>query len=156
MDKESLKKLVKKKSSKSGFDFNLLDAIITVESGYNPYAMRYEKDWSFLETPAKFALLNKITIDTEIRMQMFSYGLPQIMGGTARWLSYEGPLSALIDPELSISLMILRLEKLKSMFQYKSDSDLIAAYNAGQAKKRSDGTYRNQAYVQKVLALLQA
>ena len=81
-----------------------------------------------------------------------SYGICQIMFPTAVGLGYNSEPEGLYNPEENIKLGCRMLWK--QMKRYDgSTEDAIAAYNAGSARKRSDGRYRNQHYVSTVLSL---
>ena len=94
-----------------------------------------------------------------------SWGPMQIMGATARWLGFKGTfLSELIEPEVGIEYGCKYLANLKRRFSGNSKNNCnqvddiaifcdkkISAYNAGSPRKKADGTYVNQKYVDKVL-----
>ena len=130
----------------------LVGAIITVESNWEPLALRFEKDFNYLTIPQKYAKKNKTSLDTEIALQRFSYGLCQIMGGTARWLGYEGALLDLLDVETNLRWALKHLANLEKT--YEESSDVIAAYNAGSPRRKSSGEYVNQTYVNRVMSLI--
>jgi soluble lytic murein transglycosylase-like protein len=123
-------------------------AICEVESAGDPFAVRYEGHWKYKFEPEKFAKLNRITVDTEIQLQKFSYGLLQVMGTVARELGHQESLLKLTDPYIGARMGCLKLAKLFSIL--KSTDDVIAAYNAGSPLKNADGKYVNQQYVDKV------
>jgi soluble lytic murein transglycosylase-like protein len=79
---------------------------------------------------------------------MQSYGLAQIMGGTARWLGFNGALPALYKPENNLYWACSYLSYLKK--KYGGGDELIAAYNAGSPRKGNDRKFLNQYYVDKV------
>lgn len=133
-----------------GADPALVAAIIKVESGGNPLVMRAEPKFEYLVTPARFAEQLGITKDTEIVCQKLSWGLMQIMGGTARTLGYDNHLGLLLHSEVNIywgcKYLGSRVKK------YKSMKAAIAAYNAGSLRLNADGSIVNQKYVDKVAA----
>lgn len=148
--------LVKIAAERHKIDPQLLDAIIIVESAYNPLAMRYEPNFNSTAIPDSYAKNNRITVTTEKQCQKFSWGLGQIMGGTARFLGFGGPLPQLLEPEVNILYATKYILKLMGDYQFIDDQ--IAAYNAGSAKKKSNGKgteYINQAYVDKVLRTME-
>ena len=72
------------------------------------------------------------------------------MGGTARsLLGYEDQLTTLCVPSINIAMVIKYLTMLERRYPNDVDS-IIAAYNAGSAKRNDDGSFRNQSYVDKV------
>jgi soluble lytic murein transglycosylase-like protein len=84
---------------------------------------------------------------TERHTQMCSWGLMQVMGGTARELGLTGYLSQLCDPETGVQYGCRYLRRLFERYQIWDDA--IAAYNAG-SPRRVGPTYVNQGYVDKV------
>jgi len=150
LTKEHLKDLVKSECKFLGFnDVELIYAIIDVESGWNPFAVRYEPHWRYI-VPVSNTMLAKmgITKDTEEQLQKFSWGLMQIMGSVARELNYTEILTKLVIPAENINVGIRKVMALAK--KYKNIEDIIASYNAGSPRKIS-GKYVNQDYVDKVL-----
>lgn len=136
---------------KEGVDPNLLSAIITVESSWNTYAARYESNYSYANNQEHFAKLNGISILTEDKLQCFSLGLGQVMGGVARELGFAGPLPSLCDPKLGISLAA-HYFKVRCL-KYAKLEDQIVSYNAGSPVMRN-GLYVDQVYIDKVMRVL--
>lgn len=132
-------------------DPHLVDAIIHAESVWNPWAMRYERGWTYYHAVEKCAKRIGISKDTETTCQKISWGLGQIMGGTARDLGYTGPLSQLCDPRINIRYICAYFNRFCS--EYLKIQDKIAAYNAGSVKKLTNGDYSNQAYVTNVMQI---
>jgi len=84
-----------------------------------------------------------------------SYGLMQVLAATASWMAgREVSPSELYDPDLNIQLGTKYLAYQQK--RYSSMSDVVAAYNAGSVRRKSDGTYINQAYVDRVITLYNA
>lgn len=125
----------------------LIRAIIQVESGGNPYAVRYEKNFRWLNEP-----LDRFHwhTDTERVMQKTSWGLMQIMGVIARDMGFkERFLTELLDPRINIEY---GCQHLKNFYdKYNTWEKAILSYNAGSPRKNEDGEYVNQAYLDKVL-----
>lgn len=140
---------VREAAVKSGIEFSLLDGIIVTESAYDQWAVRYEKHVKVCDDVALFARRNGISRSSEMQLERFSWGLAQIMGTTARWLGYHGPLTALCLPENNLPLMIKYIEKLQR--RYRKREEIISAYNAGSVRREANGEFRNQMYVDKVL-----
>jgi soluble lytic murein transglycosylase-like protein len=79
---------------------------------------------------------------------MTSWGLMQVMGAVAREYGHEGHCGLLFKPEIGLDY---GCRHLKMYFDKFSDwKDAVASYNAGSPRKREDGSYQNQAYVDKV------
>jgi soluble lytic murein transglycosylase-like protein len=152
MKKEYLMDIVKSECKFLGFnDVALIYAIIETESGWNPYAVRYEPNWQYLiKIPDKMLNALCITRDTEEQLQKFSWGLMQVMGSVARELNFTGLLTELVNPQVNVNLGIRHFKRF--LDKYKKLEDAIASYNAGSPRKKSDGKYVNQEYVDKVLA----
>jgi len=130
-------------------DPKLVSALIEVESAWNPYAVRYEPGYQWLSDPGAHAKAHGITLKTEVVLQRCSWGLLQITGATARDIGFRLPLPALCETLVGLEYGVRYLKTLEK--NYTKTSDLIAAYNAGSAKKLGNGKYANQAYVDKVL-----
>ena len=150
--REKLLPLVKEKSTRYSLDYRLLDAIIQVESNYNIYAMRLEDKAKNFVIPAKFAHINFITIETEVALQKFSWGLCQVMGATARWLGFQGPLPVLCEPETNLNWCCRYLCRLRDEYGGILEN-VIAAYNGGSIRRNSTGEFFNQTYVDKIIKI---
>jgi soluble lytic murein transglycosylase-like protein len=120
-------------------------AIISTESQWNRYALRYEPEYNYLYNPKKYIGPN-ISYSTELCCQRISWGLGQIMGALAREQGHEGVMSTLLDPPINIRHICIRLDTLK---KYSAESDFIfAGYNAGPGgMHKIDGHFFNQKYV---------
>lgn len=154
MPADALHQLLLNKCSKFAYvDAVVLTAIVTIESSWNPKVMRFEPNFVWLSKPQEYALKNGLDAATERICQRCSWGLGQIMGGTCRGLGFDGFLPDLLDPSLNMDYMILYYNKVCSKYVYTSDK--IAAYNSGEAKRLTDGTYFNQDYVNKVMLVLE-
>lgn len=138
-----------KKARELDLEPRLLDAVIEVESNWRPYRARFEQGFNDLVATEKFARLQGISRETERVFQKISWGLGQVMGGTARWLGFAGPLPALCDPVLGVHYCATYLSYLSK--RYVKIEDVIAAYNAGSLKYNAKNELINQAYVDKVI-----
>lgn len=131
-----------------GCDPELVGAIVAVESRWNPYAIRYEPAYQWLYQPERYAKMHNTSREAESHFQRYSWGLMQILGATAREIGFNLPMPALCEPMIGLEYGIRYLMVLKR--NYLKRDDLIAAYNAGTAKKNAAGRYQNQNYVDKV------
>lgn len=78
-------------------DIKLIAAICEQESGWNPWAMRFEPE--FLQE----YVAPDAGSDTERIARATSWGLMQVMGQVAREFGYDGPyLSALCEPSTGL------------------------------------------------------
>lgn len=134
----------------------LVKAFVDVESGGNPWAVRYEP--KFFEKYVKNAQItpkSPCSEATERSLRAHSFGLMQIMGQTAREVGFEGVfLTELLDPATNLDLCCRYLYQLVGRYFDKySWSGVIAAYNAGSVRYQP-GTkvFANQLYVDKVSA----
>ena len=133
-----------------GLDLLLVEAIVTVESGGDQYAARYEPHYRWFADPDKHARALRITLETEKVFQQTSWGLMQVMGGTARWLGFRGQLPELTNVNVGLKWGCLYLSRLFNKYEGDAES-AVAAYNAGSVRKDAAGKLVNQAYVRKVM-----
>lgn len=135
-----------------GYDikFPIIAGIIETESSWNTYAVRYEPRFAYIEDPLIYCKKNNISRITEKYMQMVSWGLGQVMGGTARTLKFTGPLVRLCEPEIGLDLAC-KVYKSKCD-RYPAEDRCIASYNAGSPQYNDEGNFINQDYVDKVYA----
>lgn len=141
--------LLKKKCVARNIPWGILDAIITTESAWNPWAVRYEEHFIHTLSPERFSKYSKITTQTELQLQKCSWGLGQIMGASARDLGYIGNLTELCKPEANLEWVCLFYAT--RCMPYKDVKEQVAAYNAGSPRYIAAGTFINQEYVDKVL-----
>ena len=149
--KSEIVDLVERVAVACGMNPDAIKGVVSVESSFDPYAARFEPSFRWTDSIVQYARANGITQETEELLQKTSFGLMQIMGGTARSvLMYRGPLPQLFDPEFNLELGIKHFMKLKESFDGRCD-DAISAWNAGSVRKDEYGKYMNQVYVDKVL-----
>lgn len=127
----------------------LIAAIVKVESGGNPWALRYEPN--FFQTYILKLTVTPIapcSLSTERNARATSWGLMQVMGQVARERGFDGPfLAALCQPELGLEYGCRQLAHLRGRFKVSDSWDpVIRAYNGG--TPRAD----NLDYVKKVIA----
>lgn len=154
MDAKELAECLLDTALMRGVNRNLVCAIAQVESSLNPLAVRYEPKYQYLVTPALFSTQLGITVATETVLQRFSYGAMQIMGANMREQGFKGSMAEMFaNPELPIEGAVVHLVgifKRLGLDPLVFSSDVVASYNAGSARRLSDGRYGNQGYVDKV------
>jgi len=127
----------------------LIYAIIKTESNFNQYACRYEKNYKWLFKPVEVKPRD-CSANTERAFQMTSWGLMQVMGAVYREYGYKGWLSLI--PENSTIQIIYGCTHLKKLIdRFESIEKGIVAYNAGSPRKKDNGDYVNQYYLDKVM-----
>lgn len=147
---DKMKELIERAASNYGIPALLVASIAEVESNSNPWSTRYEPHFNYLYKPEEFSIRGIPTVETEKQMQKMSWGLMQVMGATAREMGFKGRfLAELCDPSLSLEYGCRYLKR--QYGRYNDWNHAIAAYNAGSARKREDGTFFNQRYVDLVL-----
>ena len=114
-------------SEQYGVNQALIKAIISIESAWNPLAVRFEP-----------------------HINDASWGLMQVLLKTAKWMLNDTNLTSagLLVPSTNIKAGVRYLAW--QLNRYGDVEKAIAAYNAGTAKRRTDGTWINQSYVNKV------
>jgi soluble lytic murein transglycosylase-like protein len=134
--------LAHKAAAAQSLDPALVCAVVEQESGWNPWAMRYEPAF-FTKYVAPLYTNNKISA-TEAWARGFSWGLMQVMGQVARESGFDASfLSALCDPEngLAIGCKVLR----KKLDGARGDiTEALLAWNGG-----SNATYAAQVLARK-------
>jgi len=148
---DELKKQIEEASSAFYIDWYLVASICYIESAFNKDALRFEPGYRWTCKPEHYARLHHITISTEKALQMFSWGLMQVMGGTVRDLGYDGKLQDLLDPKTNLYYGCLYLKHKIEL--YSKIEDAIAAYNAGVAIRDLNNNLKNQMYVDKVMTV---
>src|SRR6201993_4357366 len=95
--------LARRTADAEGLDGALVCAVVEQESGWNPWAIRYEPAF-FSKYVAPLYTNNKIAA-TEAYARGFSWGLMQVMGQVAREAGFDAMfLSALCDPEQGLAV----------------------------------------------------
>ena len=128
----------------------LVLGIIEAESGGDPHATRINATYPYTMMQAKRPA--GCSVDMERMCQKTAWGLMQVMGATARELGFDGWLSELVDPETNIRLGVKFLgRKMSQYFERDGIEGVVAAYNGGAPRRRPDGKFVNQGYVDKVM-----
>ena len=151
MSIDELKQVVLYTADKYHVDANLIKAIITIESNWQPYAFRYEVNYQYLVNVVECASKSGISTNSETILQKSSFGLMQLMGANFRSLGYLDLLTKCFDPQINIDYGCKHFKE--TCDKYPIITDKIAAYNAGSPKKNAAGLYLNQDYVTKVLCV---
>lgn len=150
-------------------DPRLVLALVTVESGENPFAWNPEPAYRYFwdvkrqapfrqvthaELAAKAAPADFPTLagdrDQEWWGQAASWGLTQIMGALARERGFRGRyLTELVDPAVNLEIGCSHLAALLG-WAGGVEMKALSAYNGGKGGN-SAPPYRNASYAQKVL-----
>jgi len=172
--REYLEQLARVRAEEAGLDPALVCALIEMESGWNPWAVRHEPGYRWVyphklaaldpAVPAEKKLIQEImdehgwpgTPETETTLQRFSLGPMQAMGATMRERGYNGWLPQLCDPEVNLEWGLKHLLWLADgRFGIMLPVDLAAAWNAGSPRRTATGNYVNQDYVDRFLAAME-
>lgn len=149
------KDLIQEEIGTLDIDWKLIAAIIMVESGGNPYAMRFETVWRYhlpLGQMIDISQMIGCSLETERMGEATSWGLMQVMGTVAREYGFRGWFTELCDPRLGIKYGIKHLQSKR--VKYGSIQDAVSAYNAGNVRKTPGGMFENQRYVDKVFGYM--
>lgn len=90
---QTLINMAKEIAGRYALDPALVCAIVEQESGWNPWAIRYEPAFY-----AHYVMPQRGLSATEAYARAFSWGLMQIMGEVAREEGFKGDLPSLCDP----------------------------------------------------------
>lgn len=105
--------LIREAAAKYNLDPNLIFATIMIESGGNTRAIRHEP-----------------------RINDASYGLGQILYGTARGIGYRGTPEGLFDPATNIDLVAKYHRRNLDHYGHLTAQELTTAYNTGSPYKK--------------------
>ena len=124
--------------------------IIEIESSGDPYAAKINPTYPYTMMQAKRPV--GCSVDVERLFQKTAWGLMQVMGATARELGFDGWLSELVVPETNVRLGIEFLgRKMSQHLERDGIEGVVAAYNGGAPRRRPDGRFTNQGYVDRVM-----
>ncbi len=153
-----LKKLIEEAAEKHGLPARLVEAVVEVESGGNPWAFRHEPAFfeRYVRGDASVRAKAPCSLATERQALATSWGLMQVMGATARGLGYPGPFIAqLCEPAVGIEYGCKLLARLRDRHAATLGwPGVAAAYNAGSPRLDKDGRFVNQPYVDKIAKAL--
>ena len=132
----------------------LILAIIEVESGGEAYAAKLNPNYPYTMPQAKRPA--GVDPNTEMYMQKTAWGLMQVMGATARSVGFDGRLPELAAPDINVRVGVAYLNTLMSKHRARYGLEgVVAAYNGGSPRKRPDGKFVNQGYVDKVMKAIE-
>ena len=132
MSKDSLIALARTIAGKYELDPAHVCAIIEQESGWNPWAVRYEPEF-LSRYIAPLYTAGRISA-TEAYTRSMSWGLMQVMGQTAREKGFAGAdLSTLCDPETGIDIGCKLFAALLAR-QSGNVTNALLAWNGGSDK----------------------
>jgi soluble lytic murein transglycosylase-like protein len=106
--------LIREAAEEYDLDPNLIFATIMIESGGNTYAVRQEP-----------------------RIHDASYGLGQLLYGTARGIGYRGTPEGLFDPKTNIYLIAKYHKRNFDHYKDLNPEELTVAYNTGSPYKKA-------------------
>jgi soluble lytic murein transglycosylase-like protein len=150
---ETMLALINAAADKWKLSPRLVNAIVQAESDGNPFAIRYEPGIKakYIQSPKKHRPMG-CSLATEYRLQMFSFGLMQVLGFNIRAMGYGGWLTEYVDPEKGLEVGCNHLAGL--LRRWPKVEDAVSAYNQGSPRKDDLGNYENQEYVDRVMALV--
>lgn len=132
MTKEDLVRIVVGASISTEIDPALACAVVSHESSWNPWAVRYEPAFY-----ARYIDSMKNLAPTEKVMRAASFGLFQIMGQTAREFGFDGEyLTELCDP-INAIWGCRKLKRCLEMHQ-QNQMDALLSYNGGNDARYPD------------------
>lgn len=123
-----MKDLLAQYADKYELDPLLVQALITIESNGDQWAIRHEPHYKWLYKPQVFSAKLGITAITEKICQQTSWGLMQIMGAVAREHGFNLPMPILCLPEHNLDIGCKFLKSRIDLWGIKGG---LCAYNAG-------------------------
>lgn len=129
-------------------------AVVLIESSANPWATQYEPHYKWVTSIGAYARRRGVTRETEEVHQKTSWGLGQIMGGTARSLGFFGDLPQLAVPQVGLFYSCKYMAEIRR--KHEQMLDIVAAYNRGHVDILPDGRYKNYKYVDKFKEIYQS
>lgn len=143
--------LIKATAVRFGLDPCLVAAMVLVESSGDPWAARFEPNvyasGRYLQDPKDRPRAS--SRKTEYIHQATSWGLMQVMGFNVRAAGdLKGEwLHRMCEPAIGLGMGCKHLAGLLTRWE---TWDAVSAYNQGSPRKATDGSYKNQEYVDKV------
>jgi soluble lytic murein transglycosylase-like protein len=103
MEREEIIRLAREVAAQHGLDPGLVCAVCEQESGWDPWAIRYEP--IFYERYLRPMVDGgELSDATEARARAFSWGLMQVMGQTARENGYSRHMAGICEPETGLEV----------------------------------------------------
>mgnify|MGYP001566084632 CR=1 FL=1 len=125
----------------------LLLRLVEIESSWNPWAVRYEPQYTAVVDVESNAEYNDVTPATETMMQKCSWGPCQVLGATARRLGYRGPLTRLVETTVNLALATQLLSVLRdSTGKRRPWRWVLTAYNHGPGWARINPRWDRDGY----------
>jgi len=122
----------------------LIKAISYCESYFVTNTNRHEPqlktNWRYVSSIPKIYRTNELCY--------YSLGMMQLLPGTAYWLGYEGPPEGLYEVSNNIYIGTKFIKILQRV--YPKTEDMYSSYNGGHPLTNTNGTYRNQTYINNV------
>jgi soluble lytic murein transglycosylase-like protein len=129
MTKADMIALARQKAVDHGLDPELVCAVVEQESGWNPWAARYEPGFMLKYVSQHY--MNGEFSATEAYTRSMSWGLMQIMGQTARELGFSlATLPELCDPQYGLEYGCRKLLNCMKLAN-GSRTDALEKYNGG-------------------------
>lgn len=145
--------LIESKASTHNIPPDIVRGMVMVESGGNPFAMRFETAFyaRYIESKPLSFVPSGCSKGTEAICRATSFGLLQIMGETARAIGFRGWPGELLTPEIGLEWGCRYLARLRDRFLDTGGWEVVCrAYNGGPGNAHNT---RNT-YPAKVLAHL--
>lgn len=136
---------IQKAAKAHGLNPHLVNAVVTVESEHDTWAMRFEPGWRWWLRPSHWAAVVGVTKRTEIIAQACSWGLMQVMGTVARERGFKEDLPKLCRPDVGLDIGCKHLKWLLN--RHGTVIRALSAYNTGRPETR-----KGKQYAAKVLA----
>lgn len=130
---------IAKVAKEHGLNPKLVQALVSVESGGDTWASRFEPGWRWYLSPKKWAAITRRSKATETVHQATSWGLMQVMGTVAREEGYRESLPALCIPERGLEYGCRKLKKL--IDKYVTLEEALSAYNSGRPNTKVGRKY---------------
>ena len=133
MTREEMIALARDTAARHDLPAELVCAVVEQESGWDPYALRYEA--AFYDRYVYPMALKRALSETEARGRAFSWGLMQTMGEVAREFGFSARfLSALCAPEASLEVGCKVLAHKLAVNQGNVERALLAWNGGGNPK----------------------